>query len=426
MADFDDDQPDFDDAFRDEPTSNPPLRRFSRPRGRPASGPADSGATGEVPRPRASGGRRGRSGRPRGGGGGGSRGGASGAGALLQNPRARLLLGIVFAIILALVVLLVVRDCQRSQLEDSYTDYLNNVAQIVQTSADQGRELREVLSNTEGLTPPQLRERVAAINTAAEGLVTQAEDLSPPGALSQSQASLVTLLQYRVNGLTNLATNLPTLLQAQEEDFTAGGIAQQMQRFLASDVIYEDSFAAPARAAMEKDDITGVEVPTLQPFLANDTLATTEGAKALLPGLRRTAATDADTGEPTDGNLRGNSLVQTEALPSETRLSADTPTTVEASENLKWRVTVRNSGDFVETNVVVTATFSYPNAPNDAEVREGSIPTVEPGQEVSIEIPGPTNIDYREQGNLVIEIEPVQGESVVDNNRAEYPVKIAL
>lgn len=425
MAEFDDDQPDFDDAPRDEPTSKPPLRRFSRPRGRPASAATDSGATGEVPRPRRSTSRPGRVARGAGGAGGGGRGGASGAGALLQNPRARLVLAIVFAVILALVILLVVRDCQRSQLEDSYTDYLNNVAQIVQSSADQGRELREVLSNTEGLTPPQLRERVAAIGTEAQALVAQAEDLGPPGALSQSQASLVTLLQYRVNGLTNLATNLPTLLQAQEEDFTAAGIAQQMQRFLASDVIYEDSFAAPARAAMEKDDITGVEVPTLQPFLANDTLATTDGAKTLLPGLRRTAA-DADTGEPTDGNLRGNSLVQTEALPSETRLSADAPTTVEASENLKWRVTVRNSGDFVETNVVVTATFSYPNAPNDAEVREGSIPSVEPGQEVSIEIPGPTNIDYREQGNLVIEITPVQGESVVDNNRAEYPVKIAL
>lgn len=424
MADFDDDQPHRDDPSRGEPASSPPLRRFSRPRGRPAEGPADSGATGEVPRPRGSGSRRGRPGR--GSGGGGRRGGASGGAALLQNPRARLVLAIVFAIILALVVLLVVRDCQRSQLESSYTDYLNNVAQIVQTSADQGRELREVLSNTEGLTPPQLRERVTAINTQAQELVVQAEDLGPPGALSQSQASLVTLLQYRINGLTNLAANLPTLLQAQEENFTAGGIAQQMQRFLASDVIYEDSFAAPARAAMEKDDITGVEVPALQPFLANDTLATTEGAKALLPGLRRTAATNPDTGEPTDGNLRGNSLVQTEALPSETRLSADTPTTVEASENLKWRVTVRNSGDFVETNVVVTATFSYPNAPNDAEEREGSIPTIEPGQEVSIEIPGPSNIDYRDQGNLVIEIKPVQGESVIDNNRAEYPVKIAL
>jgi hypothetical protein len=421
MADFDDDQAHHDDSSRGEPASGPPPRRFSRPRNRPASTPVDSGATGEVPRPRASGSRRARPGR---GGGGGRRGTPSG-GALLQNPRARLVLGIVFAVILALVVLLVVRDCQRSQLESSYTDYLNSVAQIVQTSADQGRELREVLSNTEGLTPPQLRQRVAEINAQAEALVVQAEDLGPPGALSQSQASLVTLLQYRVNGLTNLAANLPTLLQAQEENFTAGGIAQQMQRFLASDVIYEDSFAAPARAAMEADDITGVEVPALQPFLANDTLATTEGAKALLPGLRRTAATDG-TGEPTAGNLRGNSLVQTEALPSETRLSASAPTTVEASENLKWRVTVRNSGDFVETNVVVTATFSYPNAPNDAEKREGSIPTIEPGQEVSIEIPGPSNIDYREQGNLVIEITPVQGESVIDNNRAEYPVKIAL
>ena len=34
-----------------------------------------------------------------------------------------------------------------------------------------------------------------------------------------------------------------------------------MQRFLASDVIYEDSFKGPATQALEKDDITGIEVP---------------------------------------------------------------------------------------------------------------------------------------------------------------------
>jgi hypothetical protein len=425
MADNDDQQPDFDDAGA-EPPRGAPLRRFSSPSREPEDD-LGTGATGEVPRPTASGRRRGggrRGSRSGGGrGAGGSRG--SGGGAFLQNPRARLGLMVLFAVILILVVFLVVRDCQRSQLESSYTNYLNGVAQIVQTSADQGRDLREVLSNTEGLPPPQLRARIQEVTSQAEALVVQAEDLDPPGALSQPQASLVTLLQYRVTGLSNLANNLPTLLQAEEEDFTANGIAEQMQRFLASDVIYEDSFAAPARAAMRSDDITGVEVPRLQPFLVNDTLATTDGAKTLLPGLRRTAPAT-DNGEPTAGNLRGNALVQTEALPSGVRLSPDARTTVEASENLAWRVTVRNSGDFVERDVVVTATFSYPSSPDSGETREAAIPAIEPGQEISIELPGPTEIDYREQGNLRIEIAAVPGEANLDNNRAEYPVQIAL
>jgi hypothetical protein len=435
MADNDDHQTDFDDAFADEQSPEPPRRRFGRPRREPGSDDPHAGATGEVERPRATG-KRGRgSGSGRGSSSGrgsrrprrGSRAaGAGSAGSFLQNPRARLGLAVLFAIILVLVITLVVRDCQRSQLESSYNSYLNSVAQVVQTSADQGRDLREVLSNTEGLRPPQVRERIQAVANEADALVAQVEDLSPPGSLSQSQASLITLLQYRVTGLSNLAADLPTLLQSDEEDFTANGIAAQMQRFLASDVIYEDSFAAPARRTMEEDGITGVEVPRLQPFLANPLLVTTDGAKSLLPGLRRTAAATADDGTPTDGNLRGNALVQTEVLPAGVRLSPTSVTTVEASENLKWRVTVRNSGDFVENDVMVTATFSYPSSPSDAEVREASIPVIEPGQEIGIELAGPSQPDYREQGNLVIEIAAVPGEANLDNNKAEYPIRIAL
>ena len=421
MADFDDDQPQPNDSHRGEPGDAPSARRFSRPKGRSRRNAAE-GDTGRAARPRSSSRARAKSRRP---GGRTARGGNDGG--WLQNPRARLGLAIVLAVVLALVILLVVRDCQRNRLESSYSNYITTVAQIVQTSADQGRELREVMSNTEALDPPKLSARIAQLGTKAQGLVTQAEGLTPPDKLKQANNSLVTLLQYRVTGLSNLAANMPTLLKAEDADFTAGGIAQQMQRFLASDVIYEDSFAAPARQAMADDKITGVEVPQLQRFLPNDTLATTEGAATLLPGLRRTSTGSTNgTDQPTDGNLRGTSLVQTEALPSETPLSKDGPTTIEASENLKWRVTVNNGGHFVENNVVVTATFSYPDQPNDAQVQEATIPVIEPKQEVTVEIPGPTNIDYRQQGNLLIEITPVPGETITENNREEYAVKIAL
>lgn len=431
MADHDD-SPGFDDAFRDdEPEPKSPRRRFSRP-SRDAD---DDASTGQAPRPTASGARRGSRpssgsrGRARSGGSGGGRDGGSGGLAILSHPKARLGLLALFAAILILVITLVVRDCQRSQLEDSYNSYLNGVSQIVTASAEQGKQLREVLNNAEGRNPAQLRAAIAELATEAQGLVDQAEGLDAPGAMSQADRGLITSLQYRVNGLTTLANHLPTLLQSDQEDYKANGIAEQMRRFLASDVIYTDSFRQPALVAMKDDDITGVEVPELQAFLSNANLALPDGVKALLPRLERTGGSsggDDDDGN-TQGNLRGTGLVKTEALPSETRLNPESVTTVEASENLQWRVSVENGGDFTETNVVVRATFSYPDSPNETEVREGSIPSIEPKQVVTIDIPGPTErIDYRADGQLIIEIEAVTGESNIDNNKAEYTVKIAL
>jgi hypothetical protein len=395
------------DAFEDEPADEPPPRsrsRGSRSRGSRPARPSRGGSRG-----------------------GGSRGGGGGGAAVLQQPRARLALLLAFAAILILVIVLVVRDCQRSQLEDSYTRYLNGVAQVVNQSAEQGTQLRQIMNNPRGDKPPQLRQKIAALAGEASGLVDQAEDLDPPGALSSPQRSLVTALEYRVTGLNSLAQNLPALLQLKDEQAKAIGIAEPMQRFLASDVIYADSFVGPAGEALDKDDITGIEVPKGAAFLPNPALATPDGAKTLIPGLqRRTPAQGGD--QAGTGNLRGTSLVSTEALPSETRLTPGTAVAVQASDQLKWRVTVENGGDFDESGVVVTASFSYPSSPNDVTSQEAQIDAIGSGETVSVEIPGPPAdvITFGEQGTLRIEIDAVSGETNTDNNAAEYPVKITI
>ena len=326
-----------------------------------------------------------------------------------------------------MVIALVVKDCQRSQLEDSYTQYINGVAQIQTASAEQGAALRQVMANPRGNRPPQLKAAIVAISRDAQGLVDQAEDLDPPGALSAPQASLVTALEYRVTGLSRLAANLPTLLAGSDEQTKAAGIAKPMQRFLASDVIYEDSFKGPAIQALEKDDITGIEVPALQPFLPNTSLASPDGAKTLINDLSRRTATG-DDGAAGTGNLRGTSLESTVALPSETRLTVGSTATVQSTELLKWSVTVKNGGDFDETKVVVRASFSYPATPNDVDTREVEIPEIASGDTVSVEIPGPASdkVVFGDQGTLLIEVEAVTGETRTDNNSAEYPVKITI
>jgi hypothetical protein len=451
MAEWDDERPDFDAAFRDEPED---AGRAGRRRGRQsrrAAEPDDAGSTGEIPRARVSGepgggGRTsagsaaaGRStararGARRGSGRGGRRGGGSrgpsGGVAVLQGPRGRLLLGIAFAVILIIVIALVVKDCQRDQLEDSYSEYINGVAAAVSTSAEQGAALRQVMANPRGERPPALRQKIQEIATQAQGTLDEVESLDPPGALSAPQNNLVLALQYRVTGLNTLAKNLPTLLQSGDAQFKASGIAGIMRLFQASDVIYDTSFNEPAKRALEDDDITGIEVPQLQAFLPNAALTTVEGARTLLPDLQRRTAATGGSGDDAEasGNLRGTSLESTVALPSETRLTADTAATVQQTEMLKWQVTVKNSGDFDETDVVVRATFSYPSDPEDVDEREVSIPSIASGASVTVDIEGPGSdkVVFGDQGTLKIEVVPVTGETRVDNNTVEYPVKITI
>jgi hypothetical protein len=354
----------------------------------------------------------------------------SGGAAVLQQPRARLLVLVAFAVILIVVIALVVKDCQRSQLEDKYTTYINGVAQIQTASAEQGARLRQVIANPRGQRPPQLRVAILAIAKDAQGLVDEAEDLDPPGALNAPQRSLITALEYRVAGLTSLGDNLPALLQRDDLQTKAAGIAKPMQRFLASDVIYDDSFKGPAIKALEDDDITGIEVPALAAFLPNASYASPDGAKTLVPDLqRRTAAPQGggDDGNST-GNLRGTSLESTVALPSETRLVPGQVTTVQSTELLKWLVTVKNGGDFDEQDIVVGASFSYPATPNDVDTREVAIDSLPIGETTTVEIPGPASdkVVFGEQGNLLIEIDAVTGETSTENNKAEYAVKITI
>lgn len=458
MADFDDERPDFDAAFRDDPEDDARAgRRIGRQRRRREE-PDDSANTGEVSRSRMSGaaarsdgadaprpsrprqsasararaaasrGARGRG--SRGGSGGGSRGGSSAA-TLLQGPRGRLILGIAFAVILVVVILFVVKDCQRNQLEDSYTEYVNGVAAVVSTSAEQGASLRAVMANPRGDRPPALSQSIRKLADDAQSTLDQTENLSPPGALSAPHRNLILALQYRVTGLSTLSKNLPTLLQSKDAQTKASGIAGIMQLFQASDVIYETSFFGPAQQALIDDDITGIEVPQLQPFLPNAALTTVEGARALLPDLQRRTESSGDptgSGAEAGGNLRGTSLESTVALPSETRLTPGTTATVQQTEMLKWQVTVMNSGDFDETNVIVKATFFYASAPDDLDEREVPIKMIESGASVTVDIDGPGSdkVVFGDQGTLKIEVVPVTGETRVDNNTVEYPVKITI
>ena len=406
------------------------------------SGPLpDDAGRGDADAPRSS--RSGRSGRGRGGRGSGTSGGSGrsgggsrrpsipgGGSAAMQKPAVRIGLIVVGVIVLIIILTLVIQGCRRTQLEDSYKSYMGDVTTIVTNSGKEGDALQQVLQNQSGAQAPELQVQVRDLATKAQGLVGQAEALSPPDSLSAPNQSLVTALQYRVTGLKALADSLPSVVDSKNRAYASATVASAMQRFLASDVIYQDSFVGPAKRALADADVTGVQVPDRQFFLGGIRAdqASPTGAGQLIPGLQRTggsALSGTDT-TSTTGALHGTGIVTVQALPQGIDLATDSTTQVQASAQLQWQVTIQNSGDATETNVVVRVTFAGSASAKDAQTQEKEIPTIAPGEQQSISFPGPKSPTFGDSSVLKVEVVPVPGETRTDNNRAEYPVKIVF
>ncbi|MBM3634827.1 MAG: hypothetical protein FJW99_06015 [Actinobacteria bacterium] len=397
-----------------------PRDRGSSSRGRGGSGTGSGGGRGRR------GGSGGGSGRRSSGSSGRSSGSGRGGGAM-QSTGARIAFAVGGAIVLIVVLVLVVRGCQRSQLEDSYGSYMGDVTTIVTASGKESDALQEVLLNKNGAKAPELQVQVREIADQAEGLVGQANALSPPDSLSAPNQSLVTALQYRVTGLKALADALPSVVESQNRAYASATLASAMQRFLASDVLYQDSFVGPSKRALADADITGVQVPDRQFFLSGVRAdqASPTGAGQLIPALQRTGTADG-TGTSTTGGLHGTGIASVQALPQGVQLQAGTDTEIQASDKLEWQVTVENAGDFAESNVIVRVTFASDASPKDAQTVEKEITAIQSGEQQSVTLPGPKSPTFGEPSTLKVEVVPVPGEEKTDNNRAEYPVKIVF
>ena len=99
-------------------------------------------------------------------------------------------------------------------------------------------------------------------------------------------------------------------------DAAGADLAVQMQRFIASDVIWEDLFKEPTKEELEKIGVTGVNVPD-SVFLRNPDIATSASMKAVWQRVHG-AATGGATCSP-----RGTQLVSTTVLPAGKELSTE-------------------------------------------------------------------------------------------------------
>src|SRR6476661_3767812 len=190
----------------------------------------------------------------------------------------------------------------------------------------------------------------------------------------------------------------------------------QMQRLIASDVIWADLFMEPTKSELQRLGVTGVNVPD-SIFLPNPDIATTASMKSLWQRIHG-AATGGSNCSP-----RGTGLVSTKALPSGKDLSEGSLNTIQLSTDLSFTVTVKNSGCAQEVSLRVTLTIQQ--SPKPIKSRK-TIPLIDPGNEESVSFSGLGLPPLDQKTTLTVEVDPVPSETNTTNNSAQYQVQFSV
>jgi len=303
------------------------------------------------------------------------------------TPLLRLIGLIAFAILIIVLLVFWVQSCREAGKEKTYKSYMTKVS--------------DGLSRQEQLD------------------VQRAREITPPGTLRDEHQALIQALQFRVSGLNGLANALAAT--ANTKDTTRAGtiLAAQMQRLLASDVIYEDSFKSPSEAELKRQGVTGTSetggplVPDSN-FLQSADIVTPTSMVTVLSKIRGGTVT------PSTGGLHGTNLVSVKVQPQGVELSTSTQTTVVVRTNMTFQVVIEDSGDSQEANIPVTLRIVQSGSPDI--VKHATIGFISPGEQKTINFTNFTTPSFSKPAVVKVEVQPVDNESKTDNNSADYPV----
>ena len=333
------------------------------------------------------------------------------------TPLLRLIGLISFAILIVLLLVVWVNGCREDQRKDAYRDYVEDVEGYATQSQRLGRSLNTLLT-TRGTQESEVQSELSGLAAQQDQIANGARGLDPPGRLREQDAHMLDALDLRTNGLRGMAEVFASAGPNKTANAAGAELALQMQRFIASDVTWEDLFKEPTRSELDNLDITGVQVPD-SVFLRNPDIATTASMKSVWQRIHG-AATGGANCEP-----RGTGIVSTKVLPSNRELSTETTNTVQLSTDLTFSVTIQNSGCAQEVGLKVRLTIQQTPRPITAQ---RTIDLIDPGDEATVNFPDlqDRSPDLDQRTSLTVEVDPVPGESNTDNNTENYPVQFSV
>jgi hypothetical protein len=323
------------------------------------------------------------------------------------------------ALAIAVVVGLVfwVGSCQGKSTHDEYKSYMDKVQPIAQSSAATGTAALSTVFSSKGLTLATLHSKLEQWSAQQQQNYNAAVRLRPPGPLQSAHQQVLSTLQLRAIGLTDLANTLAEA-GSKPADQVANRLATQAQLLSASDLVWKELFKLPATQTMTRLGVKGVIAPPSQ-MITNPEVISPHALKEVYASL---TATNPTTGTVT--GLRGSQLLSTEAVAgsNSSQLSASSQNTVDVSSNLVFRVTFKNAGDFQEVKVPVFLTVDVFNKP--VLTKKQTVLSVDKGATASVDFGNlqlPTKA-FAANATVIVRIGKVPGEKNIENNKASYAV----
>jgi hypothetical protein len=184
-----------------------------------------------------------------------------------------------------------------------------------------------------------------------------------------------------------------------------------MQVFLASDVLMKSRYRVELKDGLEKEDVSAA-LPTLGTltFVPDLQWVQPNYVADQISGIR-------GGGSATTGGLHGDGL-GTVALGG-VALTPGASATVQLTRDTAFDIQVVNQGDSTETDVGVTVTVG---TGADAMKLEETIPEIAAGEAKSVSIPLSSQPPTGQNVPITVNVKPVPGEKVTDNNKADFTV----
>lgn len=308
------------------------------------------------------------------------------------------------ALILLILIVLGIKGCLDARANRELSDYARNVTQIVEETEQTSKDFFKKLEDPGSASVTDFVAGVDADRSAIDSYRSRVESLGAPGDMKRAQSNLELVYELRATAMDQIAEKMPTALGDAGAEKAMGAIAKQMQKLLASDVVYEQVVRPEIDGVLANNGITDSDVPK-STILPDEKWLEESTVSDALGGI--------SGGTTTTNGVHGLGLIGTSVNGSE--LVEGGATTVSGEEGVEVEVTVQNQGESTENGVTVSVTV-------EDTTLQGEIDELGAGEEGTATIPlTPTP---KGEVTLEVEAEPVAGEQVTENNEATYTLLV--
>lgn len=308
-------------------------------------------------------------------------------------------------LVLLILIVLGVKGCLDARANRELSDYARNVTQIVEETQQTSKAFFERLEDPGNASVTDFVDQVNADRSAMDTYATRIDDLGAPGDMSSAQGNLELTYELRANAMDEIADKMSTALGDAGAEKAMEGIAKQMQKLLAADVVYEQVVRPEVDSVLASNGISDSDLPK-STFLPDEKwleAGTVEDALAAVSGGSTSNVSGVHGTELSGVVVNGTELVE------------GAPSTIAGEEGVEVEVQVQNQGESTENGVNVSVTYEG----NTVKGEINELPVGEIGTALIPLTPPPSG-----EVTLEVEVEAVGGEELTENNEGTFSLVV--